>query len=108
MSHAQRGDIFLVDLEPTRGGEIRKVRPCVVVSPNELNSRVNTLIIAPLTSGHHPYPFRLPCSLRGRDGHIVLDQIRTIDQQRLLRQVGALGEEQLLEVLAILREMFAP
>ena len=74
-----RGDVFLVNLNPTRGGEIRKTRPCVVVSPDELNTHLRTVIVAPLTTGGS-YPFRVPCTFQGKSGHVVLDQIRTVDQ----------------------------
>ena len=78
VSHlARRGDVFLVNLDPTRGREIRKRRPCVVVSPDELNEHLHTLIVAPLTTGGHSYPFRVPCRFHGKAGYIVVDQIRT-------------------------------
>ena len=86
----QRGEVFLVDLNPTRGGEIRKTRPCVVVSPDELNAYLRTFIVAPLTTGGHPYPFRIPCRFGRRSRHVVLDQIRTVDRERLGRRLGAL------------------
>ena len=104
----RRGDVFLVDLNPTRGGEIRKARPCVVVSPDELNEHLRTFIIAPMTSGGHPYPFRVPCRLGGKVGHIVIDQIRTVDQERLLRRLGRLPGSTLGKTLSVLQEMFAP
>jgi mRNA interferase MazF len=103
----QRGDVFLVDLNPTRGGEIRKTRPCVVVSPEELNMSLRTFIVAPLTTGGHPYPFRVPCRFGGRSGHIVLDQLRTVDRERLMRRLGRLAPSILEKALAVLREMFA-
>ena len=81
---ARRGEVFLVDLNPTRGGEIRKRRPCVVVSPDELNAHLHTFIVAPLTTGGHPYPFRVACRFQGRAGHLILDQIRTVDRKRLV------------------------
>ena len=108
MPEVGRGDVFLVDLNPTQGAEIRKTRPCVVVSPDELNAHLRTFIVAPLTTGEHPYPFRLACRFRGRAGHIVLDQIRTVDRGRLLRRLGRLSAGTLAAVLAILQEMFAP
>jgi mRNA interferase MazF len=104
----RRGDVFLVNLEPTRGGEIRKTRPCVVVSPDELNDHLRTFIVAPLTTGSHPYPFRIPCRFEGRPGSIVLDQIRTVDQERLVRKLGRLSQSTLRRTLAVLQEMFAP
>lgn len=104
----RRGDVFLVALDPTRGAEIRKARPCVVVSPDDLNTSLPTYIVAPLTSGGHNYPFRLPCEFAGKSGHIVLDQIRTVDGARLLRRLGKLSAVTLGEALNALQEMFAP
>ena len=103
----RRGDVFLVDLEPTRGGEIRKTRPCLVVSPDELNANLRTYIVAPLTTGSHECPFRVPCRLQRKRGHAVLDQLRTVDRDRLLRRMGRLQEPVLARVLEVLREMFA-
>jgi mRNA interferase MazF len=103
----RRGDVFLVGLDPTRGGEIRKTRPCVVVSPDELNAHLHTFIVAPLTTGSHPYPFRVPCRFQGRPGYIVLDQIRTVDRERLVRKLGKLKPSTLRHTLLILQEMFA-
>ena len=103
-----RGDVFLVDLNPTRGSEIRKMRPCVVVSPDELNAHLRTLIVAPLTRGGHPYPFRVPCRFGGKSGHIVVDQIRTVDRERLVRRLGRLAPATVDRTLSVLQEMFAP
>ena len=104
----RRGDVILVDLDPTRGAEIRKVRPCVVVSPDELNAHCDTLIVAPMTTGGHPYPFRVPCRFAGRSGHVVLDQIRTIDRERLVRRLGRLTPGTVSRTLVTLQAMFAP
>lgn len=104
----QRGEVFLVDLSPARGGEIRKTRPCVVVSPDELNLYLRTFIVAPLTTGGHAYPFRVPCRFGGRSGHVVLDQIRTVDRERLVRRLGNLAPNTLGRALTVLQEMFAP
>ncbi len=103
-----RGDVFLVDLRPTREGEIRKPRPCVVVSPDELNAHLRTFIVAPLTTGRHAYPFRVACRFQGKSGHVVLDQIRTVDQQRLVSRLGRLAPVSLGRALSGLQEMFAP
>jgi len=103
-----RGDVFLVALDPTLGREIRKTRPCVVVSPDELNGALSTFIVAPLTTGSHPYPFRIPCRFAGKSGHVVPDQLRTIDRARLSRKVGRISPSTLARVLGVLREMFAP
>ena len=109
VSHvARRGDVFLVNLDPTRGREIRKRRPCVVVSPDELNEHLHTLIVAPLTTGGHSYPFRVPCRFHGKAGYVVVDQIRTVDQERLSRRLGQLAPATLAKTLAVLQEMFAP
>jgi mRNA interferase MazF len=102
-----RGDVFLVALDPTLGREIRKTRPCVVISPNELNGALSTFIVAPLTTGSHPYPFRIPCRFAGKSGHVVLDQVRTVDRVRLTKKVGRLGPSTLERALVVLQEMFA-
>ena len=102
-----RGDVLLVELRPTRGREIRKTRPCVVLSPDELNAHMGTFIVAPLTTGGHPYPFRIPCRFSRRDGHLVLDQLRTVDRERLVRRLGSLTAPTLAKALAVLQEMFA-
>lgn len=107
VARVARGDVFLVKLNPTRGGEIRKTRPCVVVSPDELNAHLRTLIVAPLTTGGHSYPFRVACTFKGKSGHVVLDQIRTVDQERLVKRLGSLSYPVLGQALAVLREMFA-
>ena len=104
----RRGDVFLVSLDPARGSEIQKTRPCVVVSPDELNSYLRTFIVAPLTTGGHSYPFRIPCRFEGRAGYVVLDQIRTVDRERLVRRLGKLSPSTLGNILAILQEMFTP
>lgn len=104
----RRGDVFLVSLDPARGGEIQKTRPCVVVSPDELNSYLRTFIVAPLTTGGHPYPFRVSCRFEGRSGYVVIDQIRTVDRERLVRRLGKLSPSTLGRILVILQEMFTP
>lgn len=105
-AEVRRGDIFLVTLDPTLGGEIQKTRPCVVVSPDELNTYLRTFIVAPLTTGGHEYPFRVPCQFKGRAGYVVLDQIRTIDLERLVRKLGKVSESTLGQILRALQEMF--
>jgi mRNA interferase MazF len=102
-----RGDIYLVALNPTRGSEIRKTRPCVVVSPDELNAHLRTFIVAPLTTGGHPYPFRVRCQFDEKDGHVVADQLRAVDRDRLIKHLGVLDEDTLVEVLGVLQAMFA-
>jgi mRNA interferase MazF len=103
----RRGDVFVVQLNPTRGREIRKMRSCVVVSPDELNAHLQTFIVAPLTTGGHPYPFRVPCRFAGKDGHVILDQIRVVDQERLAKRLGVLSEGTLRKALDVLHHMFA-
>lgn len=103
-----RGDVFLISLDPTRGYEIQRTRPCVIVSPDELNANLRTFIVAPLTTGGHPYPFRVACKFQGRSGHIVLDQIRTVDRERMVRRLGKLPSSTLARMLSILQEMFTP
>ncbi|HEV3022655.1 MAG TPA: type II toxin-antitoxin system PemK/MazF family toxin [Pirellulales bacterium] len=103
-----RFDVYLVSLDPTVGSEIRKTRPCVVVSPDELIHHIRTAIIAPMTTKQRPYPSRVPCKFKGTRGQVVLDQIRTVDQSRLLRKLGRLGSATTERVLDVLREMFAP
>ncbi len=102
-----RGDVFLISLDPARGGEIQKTRPCVVISPDELNAYLRTFIVAPLTTGGHRYPFRVPCRFEGRAGYVVIDQIRTVDRERMVRRLGKLSPSTLGRILAILQEMFA-
>jgi mRNA interferase MazF len=104
----RRGDVVLVSLDPTKGHEIQKTRPCVVISPNELNDHLRTYIVAPMTTGGHSYPFRIACRFKGKSGHIVLDQIRTVDRNRLVRPLGRLPNTVLTNVLGVLQEMFAP
>lgn len=104
----RRGEVFLVDLDPTRGAEIQKARPCVVVSPNELNAHLRTVTIAPMTSGGQPFPFRVPCRFANKSGHVVTDQLRTVDRERLVRHLGRLSPTTLTRVLEVLQEMFAP
>jgi mRNA interferase MazF len=104
----RRGEVWLVQLNPTRGREIRKTRPCVVVSPDDLNAHIGTFIVAPLTRGSHPYPFRVVVRFAGKDGHVVLDQVRTVGRERLVKRLGALTAPTLAKSLAVLAEMFAP
>lgn len=104
----QRGDVFLVALNPARGREIQKTPPCVVVSPDELNAHLGTFIVARLTTGTHPYPFRLRCRFGGKTGFLVLDQLRAIDRERLVRRLGRLSPDTLGKALSGLQEMFAP
>jgi len=101
-----RGDVFLVELDPTRGSEIRKTRPCLVVSPDELNHHLRTVIMAPMTTGSHPSPFRVECQFGGKKGRIVLDQLRTVDRERLHKRLGTVSPTALTHTLRVLGEMF--
>jgi mRNA interferase MazF len=103
----RRGDVHLVRLDPTLGREIKKTRPCVVISPDELNQHLRTVVVAPMTTGGHAYPWRIGCRFQRRSGFVALDQIRTVDQERLVKHLGQLGSETLTEVLQGLQEMFA-
>ena len=102
-----RGQVYLVRLDPTLGSEIKKTRPCVVVSPDELNEHLRPVIVAPMTSGGRAYPWRPRCRFRGRAGFVALDQLRTVDVERLLKQLGELDGETVVAVLEALQEMFA-
>jgi mRNA interferase MazF len=101
-----RGEVHLVALDPSLGREIRKTRPCVVVSPDELNAHLGTLIVAPLTSTERAWPFRVRCRFQGKTGEVVLDQLRAVDRARLVRRLGRLGTSTMTRILAVLREMF--
>ena len=101
-----RGEIWLVSLEPTQGSEIRKTRPCVVISPGEMHDHLRTAIIAPMTTGSKPAPYRIPITSAGKKGLILLDQIRTVDRVRLVKRLGKLDKASAATVLAVLGEMF--
>ena len=103
-----RFDVYLVTLDPTVGSEIQKTRPCLVVSPDEMNHHINTVIVAPMTTKGRPYPSRVSCVFEGKEGQIVLDQLRTVDKTRLARRLGRIDEEAHEAALAVLGEMFAP
>ena len=102
-----RGEVHLVRLDPTRGSEVRKTRPCLVVSPDELNRHLRTVIVAPMTTGGHAYPWRVPCRFQHRSGFVALDQIRTVDGERLVKRLGRLGPTTVGEVQRVLQELFA-
>lgn len=102
-----RFDVFLVNLDPTVGSEIQKTRPCVVISPDEMNRYIATVIIAPMTTKGKKYPTRVVCQFQGKDGKIILDQIRTIDKTRLLEKLGQISQDEQRVVLDTLAEMFA-
>ena len=102
-----RGDVHLVRLDPTLGSEIRKTRPCLVISPDELNRHLRTVIVAPMTAGGHSYPWRITCRFQNRSGFVALDQLRTVDSERLGKRLGRLSIGATTEVLETLQEMFA-
>lgn len=102
-----RGDIYLVNLDPTIGSEIQKTRPCVIVSPPEIHNYLRTALIAPMTTGSRPVPFRISVDFQGKNGLILAEQIRTVDKQRLVKKVGELEPQTLSQLLAVLQEMFA-
>jgi len=103
-----RFQVYLVNLDPTVGREIRKTRPCLIVSPDEMNHHIRTVIVAPMTTKGQPYPTRVACRFQGKNGQVVLDQIRTVDRARLIRRMGRLDSRSAARVLDILQEMFAP
>jgi mRNA interferase MazF len=105
---AARGDVYLVRLDPIHGSEIRKTRPCVIVSPNELNEYLRTVMVAPMTTGGQAYPWRVQCRFQGRSGFVATDQLRTVDIERLARRLGRLAPNSVTTVLPVLQEMFAP
>lgn len=102
-----RFEVYLVRLDPAEGHEIQKTRPCVVISPDEMNRHIGTVIVAPLTTKGRPYPTRIPIRFQRKSGQVVLDQIRTVDKTRLVRRLGKISDKAAGEVLAVLGEMFA-
>jgi mRNA interferase MazF len=103
-----RFDVILVALDPTQGSEIRKTRPCLVVSPDEMNHHLRTLIVAPMTTKGRSYPTRIACAFSGKVGQIVLDQLRTIDRDRIVKRLGVVDQKVRRAVLSGLAELFAP
>ena len=103
----KRFDVYLVNLDPTIGSEIQKTRPCLVVSPDEMNRNIRTVIIAPMTSTQKNYPTRVSCTFLKKEGQIVLDQIRTIDKTRLIKKLGTISSRAQLDVISILQKLFA-
>jgi len=104
---AKRFEVYSVNLDPTVGTEIQKTRPCVVVSPDEMNRHIATIIVAPMTTKGRQYPTRVSCKFEGKEGQIVLDQIRAVDRSRLVKKLGRLVKQDQDAVLAVLAEMFA-
>ena len=104
----KRFDIYLINLDPTIGSEIQKTRPCLVISPDEMNHFIRTVIVAPMTTKGAAYPTRVACKFQGKQGQIILDQIRTVDKTRLVKRLGRIDKPTQAEVLSVLNEMFAP
>lgn len=107
VEQVRRYEIYLVDLDPIRGSEIKKTRPCLIVSPDEMNRHIRTVIMAPMTSTRRDYPTRVSVTFQKKQGQIVLDQIRTIDKSRLVKRLGTLPKARAREVASVLQEMFA-
>ena len=103
-----RFEVYLVNLNPTVGSEIKKTRPCLIISPDEMNHHIRTVIVAPMTTKGRPYPTRVPCQFEGKRGQVVLDQIRTVDTSRLVKKLGRLHWRSADAVLGVLQQMFAP
>jgi mRNA interferase MazF len=104
----KRFDVYLVNLDPTHGSEIKKTRPATIISPNEMNDHISTVIIAPMTTKGRDYPTRVSCNFQGKRGQIVLDQIRTVDKSRLVKRLGKIEKSTSEKILNILQEMFLP
>jgi mRNA interferase MazF len=102
-----RFDVYLTNLDPTVGSEIQKTRPCLIISPDEMNRHIRTVIVAPMTTAGKDYPTRIACIFKKRKGQIVLDQIRTIDKTRLIKNLGTLDSEAQLKVITVLQRLFA-
>jgi mRNA interferase MazF len=103
-----RFEVFLINLDPTVGSDIQKTRPCLVVSPDEINHHIRTVIVAPLTTKGQSYPTRVPCRFKGKAGQVVLDQLRAVDRSRLIKKLGRIDGKTAAAVLDVLQEMFAP
>lgn len=103
----KRFDVYLVNLDPTLGHEIQKTRPSLIISPDEMNRHIGTVMIAPMTTKGRDYPTRVPVTFQKKNGQIVLDQIRTVDKRRLIQQLGKIDQRTAAKVLQVLNEMFA-
>ncbi len=103
----KRFDVFLVNLDPTVGSEIRKTRPALILSPDEMNDHIHTVIVAPMTTKGNEYPTRVPCVFEGKSGQIVMDQIRTLDKTRLVKKLGRITTKTQNQVLKVLAELFS-
>jgi mRNA interferase MazF len=102
-----RFDVYLIILDPTVGSEIKKTRPCLIISPDEMNRHIRTVIVAPMTTAGKEYPTRISCTFKKKKGQIVTDQIRTIDKSRLIKRLGTIDPNTQLEVIAVLQRLFA-
>ena len=103
----KRFEVYLINLDPTIGHEIKKTRPCLIISPNEMNQHISTAIVAPMTTKGKKYPTRVACSFQGNKGQIVLDQIRTVDKKRLVKRLGSISKNSQEKTIKILQELFA-
>jgi mRNA interferase MazF len=103
----KRFEVYLVNLDPTVGHEIKKSRPCLIISPDEMNRYISTVIIAPMTSKGRNYPTRVPCTFQGKEGQVVMDQIRTVDKTRLIKRLGKIGPKTQTDVFSVLSELFS-
>jgi mRNA interferase MazF len=103
----KRFDVYLLNLDPTIGPEIQKTQPCLVISPDEMNRNIRTVIIAPMTSAQKEYPTRVSCTFRKKQGQIVLDQLRTVDKARLIQKIGTIDSKAQLDVISVLQRLFA-
>ena len=102
-----RFDVYLINLDPTVGSEIKKTRPCLVISPDEINNNIRTLIVAPMTTKGQSYPTRVLCRFKGKTGQIAIDQIRAVDRSRLIKRLGRIDDRTAAIVIEVLQEMFA-
>lgn len=102
-----RFDVYLINLDPTIGSEIQKTRPCVIISPDEMNRHIHTVIVAPMITAGREYPTRIKCEFKEKKGHVVVDQIRTIDKKRLIKKLGSLDSETQSKVISVLQRLFA-
>jgi mRNA interferase MazF len=103
----KRFDVYLVNLDPTVGHEIKKSRPCLVISPDELNRYISTVIVAPMTTKGRNYPTRVPCTFQGKEGQVVIDQLRTVDKIRLAKRLGKIDPDTQTHVFSVLSELFS-
>ena len=102
-----RFDVYLINLDPAIGSEIQKARPCLIISPDEMNRHIRTVIVAPMTTAGKDYPTRVSCKFKKKKGRIILDQIRTIDKTRLIKKLGSINPETQVEVISVLQRLFA-